>query len=205
MSLQMLPDESRQGPLAIGLLFITLMFVYLIFFDPYVMAINERYEEIDTIKEQLTDLEARIAQRPQLMAKVKAAREQQSQVDYFLKQSEFNLAAAELTKKLKELVKNHASSIKNCQVVSTQNVRSREKKRFEEVRIKVRMRCDLGDLVPILTDLETGVPVLLIDKVNIYRNVVRRRSRGKSVDQSYLDVRFELIGFISPKNKEGKA
>ncbi|MGV6853382.1 MAG: type II secretion system protein GspM [bacterium] len=202
MNLQLLPDESKQGPLAIGLLFVAIILCYLVFFDPYVVAINERYDEIGQIEEHMSDLQARIAQRPQLMERVRAARELQTQNDYFLKQKEFNLAAAELTRKLKDLVKSHAQTDKSCQVVSTQNVRSRDKKKFEQVRIKVRMRCDLTDLMPIVTELENGLPVLMIDNVNIYRNIVRRRSRGKSVDQSYLDVRFELVGFVSPGKKQ---
>jgi general secretion pathway protein M len=85
----------------------------------------------------------------------------------------------------------------DCQIVSRQPVRSRVQERFQRVTVNVRMRCSGEDLLDILHRLESSVPMVLIDDLNIIRPRTRRRVGREVVDVAQpLDVRFNMSGYL---------
>ena len=85
----------------------------------------------------------------------------------------------------------------SCQIVSRQPVRSRVQQRFEQVTVNVRMRCNGEDLLKILYRLESGMPMVIVDDLNILRPRVRRRVGGQIVEVAQeLDVRFNISGYL---------
>ncbi len=201
--MQLLPsgEHGNSKVLSIGLLVIPLILFYTLFHYVFVVDYldlgKQKNEQLTRYSKYLTTLQ----QRAVLESGIEELRERQQETDFFLNKANFNLAAAELQRKLKQLVTANAVDSDTCQIVSQQNVKPKDEERFEKVTVKVRMRCSLEEFQPIVYALEAATPLLMIDNVNIYQQQRRRsrsRGRGKKAKKqtSYLDIRFELIGYL---------
>lgn len=193
--MDLLPQADRGPWVALGLLIALLGIVYLLFFHlPFVAVHMDHNERIATLNEQLNRFRAAAAQRPELEEQLERVRRYQRTNDYFLSESTRGQAAAQLTNRLKQLVRANARTEDSCQVLSTQPQQSREQEQFERVTVETRLRCDIEDLLPVLYELENGVPLVFLDDVTM--NQQRIRARGGGYRDVFLDVRFRMYGYI---------
>jgi hypothetical protein len=59
------------------------------------------------------------------------------------------------------------------------------------------MRCDAEDFIKVLYGMETGMPLMLVDDLNIIRPRTRRTTRGQQTStQGELDIRFNVSGYL---------
>ena len=204
--MQLLPDPEHAKPFAIVLALLTLVLVYFIFFHWFVIRHIGLSEQVGQLKEDIATFSARAAQRDVIEQRLVEIRTQRDNNDLFLGGDNFDIAAAELTQRLKEIISTHADHENACQVISNRNVRPRETERFERGLVEVRMRCNLGDFVKVVHALETSAPLVFLDGMNIYQRYVtnpdsgnaRRRNRQ---DPSELDIRFEMYGYLGVEQK----
>ncbi len=130
-----------------------------------------------------------------LQVRLGEVRNSQKDADLFLKEPEFDEAAAAMSGRIGEMVRTQADD--TCQIVSRQPVRPKVQERFEKVTVNVRMRCDAEDFLQVLYGMETGIPLMLVDDLNIIRPRTRRRSRNaKTAPQGTLDIRFNVSGYL---------
>lgn len=199
--MQYLPDRGKGGPLAIMILGVLLVMVYLLILDPYFSALGEAQERLEMKQTLLSRLESTAADTKQLRAKLAEVEEFQTRNNLFLPETDFNRGAAALTSTFKKMVSNQSTD-GACQVVSTQNIRSKDKERFEPVIIRARLRCELEDLLPVLHEMESGTPAVMVENVNISRRVVPARRGKNTQNQRPLDVRFDLRAYVRPSSEE---
>ena len=135
---------------------------------------------------------------PKLRQQIATLRETQDASSSFLPQDNVNLASAELTSRLKGLIDEHAAgNAEQCKITSNSpNTRVNDKERYQRVVNKVRLRCEIDYLFKILYALETESPYIFFDNFSIYRETSRVRRDPKMVNTSYLDVRFDMYGYI---------
>lgn len=199
--MDLLPQADRGPWVALGLLIAVLGIVYLVFFHlPFVSVHMEQNERIATLKEQLNRYRVAAAQRPELEEQLERVRRYQRTNDYFLRESSRGQAAAQLTNRLKQLVQANARTENSCRVLSTQPQQSRESEQFERVTVETRLRCDIEDMLPVLYELENGVPLVFLDDITI--NQQRIRARGGGYRDVFLDVRFKMYGYLRNVNPE---
>lgn len=199
--MDLLPQADRGPWVALGLLIAVLGIVYLVFFHlPFVSVHMEQNERIATLKEQLNRYRVAAAQRPELEEQLERVRRYQRTNDYFLRESSRGQAAAQLTNRLKQLVQANARTENSCRVLSTQPQQSREAEQFERVTVETRLRCDIEDMLPVLYELENGVPLVFLDDITI--NQQRIRARGGGYRDVFLDVRFKMYGYLRNVNPE---
>ena len=112
-----------------------------------------------------------------------------------------SLAAAGLQELVKSVVEDAAGRLTSTQVLPPQPELG-----FLRIAINVRMAVDTTTLQAVMYQLERGAPLLIIDEVMVVtrRKSSRRsrRSRRNKNDQSPLDVRFKLSGFMTPEPSE---
>lgn len=192
--MRLLPEADRGPWVALGLLLAALGLVYLVCFHWFVRAHASLDQELADLQQQLGRYQTAIAQGPELQQQLERVRRYQQTNDYFLRESDQNRAAAQLTNRLKQVVAAHAKTQDSCQVLSQQHKPPREPEEFERVPVEVRMRCDIDDLLPVLHELESGVPLIFIDGISIYQQRVRQRGGGYR--DTFLDVRFEMYGYL---------
>jgi general secretion pathway protein M len=193
--IQVIPDQRNSKATAVMLLVIALILAYLLVFHWFVLRHLDYAEELDDLRSQLSRFQAVAAQRESLQAQLGLIRGSQKDEGQFLEYPTFDEAAAALSGNIGDMVRTQAND--SCQIVSRQPVRSRVQERFQKVTVNVRMRCDAEDFLQILYSMETGMPLMLVDDLNIIRPRTNTRRRGQQVEaQGALDIRFNVSGYL---------
>jgi len=193
--MQVIPDQRNSKSTALMLLVIALLLVYLLVFHWFVIRHLEYAEEIGELREQLSRFQTVASQRESLQAQLGLIRASQNDEGLFFVYPSFDEAAAALSGNIGDMVRTLAND--SCQIVSRQPVRPRVQERFEKVTVNVRMRCDAEDFLQILFGMETGMPLMLVDDLNIIRPRTNARNRGQQLqEQGALDIRFNVSGYL---------
>jgi general secretion pathway protein M len=193
--MQLIPDQRNSKTTALLLLAIALILVYLLMFHWFVLRHREYAEEIGDLREQLSRFQTVAAQRESLQQQLGQISSSQDDAGLFLDFSSFDEAAAAMSGAIGDLVRTQADD--SCQIVSRQPVRPRVQERFEKVTVNVRMRCDAEDFLQVLYGMETGMPLMLVDDLNVIKPRTRRSTRGQSANtQGALDIRFNVSGYL---------
>ncbi len=193
--MQVIPDQRNSKTTALLLLAISVILVYLLVFHWFVLRHREYAGEIGDLREQLSRFQTVASQRASLQTRLGQISSSQNDADLFLEYPSFDEAAAAMSGGIGEMVRAEADD--SCQIVSRQPVRSRVQERFQKVTVNVRMRCDAEDFLKILYGMETGMPLMLVDDLNIIRPRTRRTTRGQQAStQGQLDIRFNVSGYL---------
>jgi general secretion pathway protein M len=193
--MQVIPDQRNSKSTALMLLMIAALLVYLLVFHWFVLRHVDYAEEIDELRSQLNRFQNVASQRESLQARLSQIRSSQNDEGLFLEYPTFDEAAAALSGNIGDMVRTQADD--SCQIVSRQPVRPRVQERFQRVTVNVRMRCNAEDFLPILFGMETGMPMMLVDDLNVIRPRTNRRVRGQQVEeQGALDIRFNVSGYL---------
>lgn len=193
--MQVIPDQRNSKSTALLLLAIALILVYLLVFHWFVLRHGEYAEEIDDLRTQLNRFQTVASQREELQSRLGQVRSSQNDAGLFFEYPSFDEAAAAMSGDIGDLVRTQADE--SCQIVSRQPVRPRVQERFQKVTVNVRMRCDAEDFLEVLYGMETGMPLMLVDDLNVIRPRTRRRAKGQqAAAQGALDIRFNVSGYL---------
>lgn len=193
--MQLLPDARSARLTAILLAVIALILMYLLAFHWFILRHSAYAEELGGLREQLGRFQAVAAQRETMEQRLRQIRETRQDAELFLTEPNFNEAAAAMSERLGQMVRTQAGD--ECQIVSRQPVRPRVQERYERVTVNVRMRCEPEDLLQILHRLESGIPMVMVDDLNVIRPRARRRVNREVVDfDQPLDVRFNMSAYL---------
>jgi len=193
--MEFLPDQKNSRLTAGLLLAISLILVYLLVFHWFFVRHGEYATELGDLREQLARFESVAAMRESTEQRLQAIRNSREDANLFLLEADFNEAAAAMSDRLGQMVRTQAEQ--DCQIVSRQPVRPRVQERYERVTVNVRMRCQPADLLQIMYRLESEVPMMIVDDLNIIRPRARRRAGGAIAETAQsLDIRFNMSGYL---------
>jgi len=193
--MQIISDQRNSKTTAIMLLVIALLLAYLLVFHWFILRHWDYAKEIGDLRTQFHRFQAVATQREFLRGRLNQIRNSQKDADLFLKEAKFDEAAAAMSGRIGTMVRTQADA--SCQIVSRQPVRPRVQERFQKVTVNVRMRCDAEDFLQVLFGMETGVPLMLVDNLNIIKPRTRRRTKkGQVVAPAALDIRFNVSGYL---------
>lgn len=193
--MQVIPDQKSSKTTALLLLAIAVLLIYLVFFHWFVVRHKEYAGEIEDLRDQLTRFQTVASQRAALQELLGKIRNSQEDAGLFLDDPSFDEAAASISGSIGDMVRIQADD--SCQIVSRQPVRARVQERFEKITVNVRMRCNAEDFLKILYAMETNIPLMLVDDLNVIRQRTRSRSRNQQEpEQGGLDIRFNVSGYL---------
>lgn len=194
--MELLPAQQNSRTTAILVLVIAAILVYLLAFHWFFLQHRDYAAELADLREQLGRFEAVAALRETAEQQLLRIRTSREDANLFLAEGDFNEAAAAMSERLGQMVRTQAEA--NCQIVSRQPVRPRVQERYERVTVNVRMRCQPEDLLNILYRLESEVPMMIIEDLNIIRPRARRRVGAEVVETAEsLDIRFNMSGYLN--------
>lgn len=194
--MELLPNQQNSRSTAILLLVIAAILVYLLMFHWFILKHRDYASELSDLREQLGRYEKVAAMRGAAERQLQRIRSSREDTNLFLAEADFNEAAAAMSERLGQMVRTQADD--DCQIVSRQPVRPRVQERYERVTVNVRMRCQPDDLLQILYRLESEVPMIMIEDLNIIRPRARRRVGTEIVETAEaLDIRFNMSGYLN--------
>lgn len=191
-------DVRWQRWLAVGLLLLVVSAVVFAVFLPLISTGLAYHEEKNDLLFRLQRQQTIAGREAQVAEALEQIKQQFSEQGYFSTSTTEALASAELQNIVKTAVADAGG-----QLTSTQGLPGKESDGFFRVAVKVRMTGSMEALVGVLHSIETAVPVLLVDQLDI--NPVRgarNRKTNKIEPSDQLNVSFQVVSFLRSQAHE---
>lgn len=189
-------NEARyQRWLALGLLAALVLVTVLAALLPLFNTWLDYREQKETLLFRLQRQQTIAARRDSVAQNLDFLHEQFQQQGYLSDSDTESLASAELQNIIKTAVTDAGG-----QLTSTQGLPGKTEDGFMRILVKVRMSCSMEALRAVLYALETNIPLLLIDQLDISPvRGARNRSNNKLEPSSQLNVSFQVVSFMRAK------
>ena len=175
-------DPRFQRWLAVGLLLLVMALIIFALFVPLISTGLAYREEKDDLLFRLQRQQTIAGRKTRVAEELDAVKRQFQQQGYFTNSSTEALASAELQNIVKMAVSDAGG-----QLTSTQGLPGKTNDGFFRVEA----------LVTVLNTIETAVPVLIIDQLNINPVRGRRNRTTRKIEPSeQLNVSFEVVSFM---------
>ena len=188
-------EISNQRWLALGLLGMVLLLVISIAIVPLVSSGLEYHEQKQELAFRLQRSKNTVLRKDSVVENIERIKQQYQQQNYFSTRDTEALTSADLQKFIKTAISRAGG-----QLTSTQVLPARNEDGLNRVSVKVRMSGDIEALRSVLHDIESSVPVMIVDQIDI-RPVRGKRNRKtrKIKSSNKLNVNFQVAGFMREK------
>ena len=182
--------------LALGLLLFVFMLIIIVAIVPLVSTGLDYYQQKQELTFRLQRSKQIVARKQAVLEDIKNIKQQFQQQNYFSTQNTVALASADLQKFIKATISSAGG-----QLTSTQVLPSTSENGFKRISVKVRMSGDVEILRSVLYEIESAVPVMIVDEIDI-RPVRGKRNRKtrKIQPSSKLNINFQATGFMRAKS-----
>jgi len=189
-------NEARyQRWLALALLGLVLFTVIFLVLLPLFSSWLDYREQKNDLLFRLQRQQAIVARRDSVAQNLESLNQQYQQQGYLSDSDTEALASAELQNIVKTAVTEAGG-----QLTSTQGLPGKAEEDFVRVAVKVRMSGSIEALRAVLHSLDTNMPLLLVDQLDISPvRGARNRTTNKMDPSSQLNVSFEVISFMRAK------
>ena len=139
-----------------------------------------RYDRLGAARDGLARQVAQLAEKPENTA-------------YYLTGGTDALAAAELQGKLKTLVESSGGTIGSMQALPAV-----DEQNLKRVAIRLDMSAPILPLLRVLQGLESGVPLLFVDNLDIQSRLISLPQEDAAEQEPVLAVGFDVYGYLPP-------
>jgi len=173
--------------LALALLVLVLIVAWLLIIEPERAAFAEQDTRIERANQLLARYERIIGEEAGLRAEIERLRQSDGSPDPFLKGESSQIIAAELQNQIQNMVSGEPGDIRSIQVLP-----ETLEDGFEKIGLRVTLTAAVPAMQKVFYDIETAVPALFIDNLDVRTNI-RRRRNVETTDR--LQVRFDVFGY----------
>lgn len=186
MNLAVPPLVSRL--LALGLLVLVIAVAWLLVAVPLKAAFDAQETRIVRAAELLARYEKALGDEPNLLAEIESLRKSDGSPDPFLKGENTQIIAANLQNRIQTLVADEPGDIRSIQVLP-ESVEDG----FEKIGLRVTLTAGIPTMQKVFYDIESSVPALFIDNLDVRTNIRRRRRNTESTNR--VQIRFDVFGY----------
>ena len=177
---------------AIGLLLLVVAVIIFALLVPLIGTGLAYHEEKNDLLFRLQRQQTIAGRGGRVAEELEAIKQQFQEQAYFTTSSTEALVSAELQNIVKTAVSDAGG-----QLTSTQGLPGKMEDGFFRIAVKVRMTASMEALVSILHTIETAVPVLIIDQLDINPvRGMRNRTTHKIESSEQLNVSFQVVSFM---------
>lgn len=187
------PDNRQlQRWLAVGLLALVILIAGLIVIVPLAGKYAELNETKDNLAHRLQQYVRILAKKDAVIENINTLRNQSQQGGLLNRQSTGALASAEVQEFIKKTVAEAGGEL-----MSTQALPLSGDNEFSRITVSVRMTCNSEELRAVLYKLETAVPLIIIDQLEIRpERGIRNRFTNQLDPSNELNVNFQAVSFM---------
>ena len=138
--------------------------------------------------ELLERFEKALNNEPKLRAEIESLRKNDGSPDPFLKGDSTQIIAANLQNQIQTLVAGEPGDIRSIQVLPES-----EEDGFEKIGLRVTLTAGIPTMQKIFYDIESSVPALFIDNLDVRTNIRRRRRNTDTTKR--VQIRFDVFGY----------
>ncbi|MFP2769849.1 type II secretion system protein GspM [Oceanisphaera sp. KMM 10153] len=194
-------SQRQQQTAALGLLIAALLMIFNLLVQPLLGLFLQQGAAIRQLEDRLHRYQRLSAELEQTEQSLQQLHDATPYTGLYLPERRPSLASAWLQQHL-----NRQVSRSGGQLVSIQNAQPNLDGPLQGVMLRVHLRSEINQLVPLIHSLESGQPALfmqgLVITANPRRAIARsnhnrviRRQRANTRQIPSLDVRFDLVGY----------
>ncbi len=181
--------------LALALLILMLLIVLFSAIVPLVSTGLDYHEQKKELAFRLQRVRHIVAGKDRVIENIERIKQQYQSQNYFSTRNTVALASADLQKFVKSAISQAGG-----QLTSTQVLAGSSENGFNRVTVKVRMSGDIDILHSVLHEIETAVPVMIVDQIDIRPVRGKRNRKTRKIEQSNkLNISFQVVGFMRAK------
>ena len=189
----LMKDEIMyQRWLALGLLLFVFMLIVIIAIVPLVSTGLDYYQQKQELTFRLQRSKQIVARKEAVLEDIKNIKQQYQRQNYFSTRDTVALASADLQKFIKSTISSAGGQLTSTQVLPSSN-----EKGLKRISVKVRMSGDAEILRSVLYKIESAVPVMIIDQIDIRPVRGKRNRKTRKIEpSSKLNINFQATGFM---------
>lgn len=185
-------NNKQQRWLAVGLLLGTIISIGLLIFMPWYNSLTKTLDDIDEQVFRDKRYQRVIASREEVLTEIEQGRKEINSLGYFSAQTKPSLAAAELQKRLKEMVQNADGDISSTQVLP-----NKDQDGLLRITVKVKLTGDMEMLRNLLFEIDVEKPLMMIENLTIVPGPKKRnRKTRKREETGKVVVTLEVSSYI---------
>lgn len=185
-------NDKQQRWVAVGLLISIITLIAATIFIPWYGAINKTMEDIDDLVFRIKRYERVISSRDQVLNAIEQGRTDIHALGYLYIQETFPLAAAELQKRLKEIVNNAGGELSSTQVLP-----QKEENGLVSIAVKVKVVGNMEMLRSLLYEIDIEKPLMSIEHIRIVPGSKRFGRKRLSADKSgTVTITLDVVGYM---------
>lgn len=177
---------------AIALLLAMLVIFYVAAVHPLLAAFRRNEDAITETAEILTRYQNATVMQAGITAKLDELRQREAQQGYTVPGSTDALAAAELQERIKMVVRESGGVVRSVQTLPPEDEGS-----FRRVAVRLQMTTTTEAFFNVVYSLETMLPVLFVDNVDVQSRPARTTAAKAPTDPP-LTVSLDLYGYREP-------
>jgi general secretion pathway protein M len=188
----MLDPSAQQRWMAVGLLVTVVLIVSIIIINPLVSQGMKLHEAKKSLVFRLQQYERILAKKDAVIASMVKINQQHDAQSYFNSQKTDALASAEMQEFIKKTIVDAGGELSSTQALPVSN-----EDKFSRITVRVRMRGNSEVLRTVLYKIETSIPFIIINQLDI-RPMRGMRNRGtRQIESSNeLNVNFQAVSFM---------
>jgi len=188
----LLDKYPPQRLVAVGLLIAVVLMVIGFLVVPLINAALDLREEKHELLFRL-DRYQRITDRKEAVtANVEKIKQANAAQSFFSRHKSEALASAELQQTVRAAIANAGAEL-----ISTQVLPSKTEGQYSRIAIKIRMNGDMEEFRSVLLQLESAVPFIIIDDLDIRPERGRRNRITRKIEPSNkMNISFQASGFM---------
>jgi general secretion pathway protein M len=194
---------QQQRWLAVGLLIIVILITGLLIIVPVVGKGLELYDTKNNLLFKLQQYERILAKKDAVIASRDKIKQQSAEQGYFNGQETEAVASAEMQDLIKQIIVGAGGQLTSTQAIPSDSNAPDNTTKFNHIVVRVSMTGNSEMLRTVLYKIETAVPLMIIDQIDIRPVRGRRNRKTGLVDPSNeLTINFQAVSFMrKPPNE----
>ncbi|MDH3737772.1 MAG: type II secretion system protein GspM [Alphaproteobacteria bacterium] len=173
---------------AVALLVLVIVLVWTIFLGPVRAGFAAQDVRITRATQLLERYEKALGDEPKLRAEIEQLRKSDGSPDPFLTGGSAQIIAAKLQNQIQTLVAGEPGDIRSIQVLP-----EAEEDGFERIGLRVTLTAGIPTMQKVFYDIESSIPALFIDNLDVRTNIRRRRRNTEATNR--VQIRFDVFGY----------
>jgi general secretion pathway protein M len=184
--------NKTQRWIAVGLLVAVIVVFSVVVITPIVSKGMELHETKNRLVFQLQKYQRILARKDAITEGMEKIKAQHLSQGYFNTQGTAALASAGVQEFIKKAIVDAGGQLTSTQALPVSN-----KDGFSRIMVKVRMTGNIEELRAVLYKMETSVPLIIVDQIDI-RPVrgIRNRKTRQIEPSNELNVNFQAVSFM---------
>jgi general secretion pathway protein M len=194
---------QQQRWLAVGLLIVVISIAGLLIIVPAFSKVLELNETKNNLLFKLQQYERILAKKDAVIASRDKIKQQSTEQGYFNGQETEAVASAEMQDLIKQIIVGAGGQLTSTQAIPTEDNALDDNTPFNHIAVRVSMTGNSEVLRTVLYKIETAIPLMIIDQIDI-RPVRGRRNRKTGLIDSTneLAINFQVVSFMrKPPNE----